>query len=175
MRRTPLKARASLRRKTPLKARAAGMFGPGASLKRPQPRHAKRKDTGFSQATKLAVRTRAGHGDADCASCEACGRHLGRLGGQVHHRLNRQMGGSKLRNGIQNAALLCGTPDDYSTCHGKATRLNAHMKGAGWVLESGQDPALESVMLHSAGGGGMTAWLAADGSYSLTMPGRGAP
>jgi hypothetical protein len=173
VKRTPLKARTSLRRKAPLKTRAAGMFGAGVPLKRSQPRHARPKDTGFSQAVKLAVRTRAGHGDADCASCEACGRHLGRHGGQVHHRLNRQMGGSKLRNGAQNAALLCGTPDDYSTCHGKATRLDAHMKAAGWVLESGQDPALESVMLHSAGSG-MTVWLAGDGSYSLTMPERGA-
>lgn len=142
--------------------------------KRTEGRHAKRKDTGFSPAVKLTVRTRAGHGDADCAACEACGRHLGRDGGQVHHRLNRQMGGSKLRNGVQNAALLCGSPEDYSTCHGKATRLDAHMKGAGFVLESHQDPALESVMLHSAGGGGMTVWLAANGEYSLTMPPRGA-
>jgi hypothetical protein len=173
-RRTPLKARASLRRKTQLRTRAAGMFGPGSSLKRTPPRHAKRKDTGFSPAVKLAVRTRAGHGDADCASCETCGRHLGRCGGQVHHRLNRQMGGSKLRDGIQNAGLLCGTPDDYSTCHGKATRLDAHLKAAGWVLDSSQDPALESVMLHDASGGGMTVWLASDGTYALTMPRRGA-
>lgn len=70
-------------------------------------------------------------------------------------------------------ALLCGTPEDYRTCHGKATRLDAHMKGAGWVLESGQDPALESVMLQGADGG-MTVWLGSDGLYSLTMPKRGA-
>jgi hypothetical protein len=131
------------------------------------------RDTGFSPAVKLAVRTRAGGGDPEEAACEACARFLGRHGGQVHHRQNRQMGGSRRRNTVQNAGLLCGTPDDFRTCHGKATRGDAHMKGAGWVLDSGQNPALEPVMLHGADGG-ITAWLTEDGEYSFEPPEAGA-
>lgn len=139
-------------------------------LKQSRPKLARPKDTGFSPAVKLAVRTRAGGGDPGEACCEACAIWLGLRGGQVHHRQNRQMGGSRLRNGIQNAGLLCGTPDDFTTCHGRATRLDDHMRGAGWVLETGQDPAAESVMLHDASGGGLTVWLAADGTYAYEAP-----
>lgn len=131
-----------------------------------------RPETGFSRSVKLAIRKRAGNGDPDQAACEACGCWLGRYGGQVHHRQNRGMGGSKLRNGVQNAALLCGTPDDLGTCHGKATcaPISAGFYEMGFCLKDGQDPAAESLMLHGRDGG-ITVWLAGDGSYSLSSPG----
>lgn len=128
------------------------------------------RDTGFSAKVKLAVRTRAGNGEAADASCEACGRFLGLRGGQVHHRIDRGMGGSRLRNGIQNASLLCGVPNDYTTCHGKATRGDAHMRAQGFVLDTGQNPAAESILLHGLDRGDQM-WLTADGGYSPKPPG----
>jgi hypothetical protein len=128
---------------------------------RPKPRR-----TGFSAAVKLGTRKRAGGGDPDEACCEPCGRWLGRYGGQVHHRQNRQMGGSKLRNGIQNAGLLCGTP--ASLCHGDATLGTEAMKDTGWVLRSGTDPASTAVTLHD----GRRVLLGADGQYK-TAPAEG--
>lgn len=124
--------------------------------------------TGFSAAVKLACRTRAGGGSAEDALCEACGRWLGRHGGQVHHRINRQMGGSRFRNTIVHAALLCGDP--FTGCHGAATRLSGRMKAMGFVLLSTQDPAAEPVMLHGEQGGA-TVWLTKDGRYSAARPG----
>jgi hypothetical protein len=131
-------------------------------------RHIAPRDTGFSVAVKLAVRTRAGNGDPFGACCEACGCFLGRYGGQVHHRMNRQSGGSKLRNGIQNAALLCGTPDDYATCHGKATRLDERMNAAGFWLSSKEDPREVPLVFHHMSG--CVAWLTQNGDYSVTPP-----
>ena len=123
--------------------------------------------TGFSAAVKLACRTRAGNGDPYEARCEACGRWLGMTGGQVHHRQNRQMGGSRLRNTIMNASLLCGNV--YELCHGAATRLSDRMKAMGFVLLSTQDPAAESVMLHGQQSG-VTVWLTPEGGYSAVSP-----
>ena len=112
-------------------------------------------ETGFTTVQRLAVRTRAGNGDPEQAACECCGRWLGRYGGQVHHRQNRQSGGSRLRNRLSNALLACGTP--FELCHGKCTigvgAVKEEMEAAGFVLESGQDPLSEPVMLHGQDGG----------------------
>ena len=133
----------------------------------------RRRETGFSRSVKLAVRKRAGNGDIEQAACECCGVWLGRYGGQVHHRLNRGMGGSKLRNGIQNAALLCGTPDDLDTCHGKATRapVSSRMYAMGFCLKDGQDPTAEPLMLHGEQGGVLVR-LTPDGAYEPARPGE---
>ena len=170
LRTAPLRSISPLKRSTGIRSLSA--LKTVTTLRRKAPKQARPKDTGFTQAVKLAVRTRAGDGDPEMASCEACGRFLGSYGGQVHHRQTRQSGGSKLRNGICNAGLLCGTPDDFATCHGKATRGDLHMKGAGWLLVSGQNPATEPVMLFGSSGGGVgvTVWLAADGTYALEAP-----
>jgi hypothetical protein len=164
--RTPLRAGKPLKRGKGL--RSLSVLKTVTGLKRSRPKHVAPKDTGFPQSVKLAVRIRAGNGDPDEARCEACGRWLGRRGGNVHHRINRQMGGSKYRNTVQNAGLLCGTP--LTLCHGDATAMDRDMLGAGWVLDSGQDPAQEPVMLFDASGGGRIAWLAADGTYADEAP-----
>jgi hypothetical protein len=137
----------------------------GTAAEHPRAAATRPADTGFSPAVKLSVRKRAGHGDVDDASCEACGVWLGTDRGQVHHRMDRQMGGSKLRNGIQNAALLCGNPVDFTTCHGKATRGDKDLgpDATGWWLEHGQNPALIPVIVH---GIGMPVYLTRAGTYS---------
>jgi hypothetical protein len=171
---TPLKARTSLRRKTPLRTRAAGMFGPGSSLKRSQPRHAKRKDTGFPQAVRLKVRTRAGDGDPDEARCEATGVWLGRYGGEIQHRVARLSGGRGPKapwwfNTASNAALLS------KDAHRRAEAGDRHLIAAGFALDSTADATAEPIMLADANeGGGVKVWLGADGEY-LFQPPAGAP
>ena len=132
-----------------------------ARLERRTPKTAPKRDTGFSPAVKLAARTRAGGGDPTDARCEADGVWLGLHGGQVHHRMNRQMGGSRTRNTIQNAALLCGDP--YTGCHGAATREEQRMRDRGFVLNSGQNPLL--VAIRPYGAGQAPRWLTAGGGY----------
>jgi hypothetical protein len=162
-----------LRRKTPLRTRAAGMFGPGTSLKRSQPRHAKRKDTGFSQATKLAVRTRAGNGDPDEARCEATGVWLGRYGGEIQHRVARLSGGRGPKapwwfHTAANAALLS------KDAHRRAEAGDRRLIAAGFALDSTADATAEPIMLADANdGGGVTVWLTPNGHYSPEPP-RGA-
>lgn len=146
------------------------------TLRRSEPKHARPKDTGFSPAVKLAVRTRAGNGDIDFARCECCAVWLGRYGGQVQHRVARGSGGRGPKapwwiNAIVNAALLCGT--SFTGCHGRAERREDDMEAMGFWLESTANPALESLMLHGDQGG-VTVWLAADGSYAYEAPERGA-
>jgi hypothetical protein len=129
--------------------------------------------TGFPARVKLAVRVRAGMGDANDAACENCGRHLGKDGGQVQHRHARKAGGSRDRvtNGIANAGLLCGPADDPRTCHGKCEKRDPLMKARGWWIETGagpeHDPRYVRVVLHS---GGPPLWLGEDGSYLFESP-----
>ena len=122
-------------------------------------------ETGFPPAMRLQIRTRAGNGDPENAICECCGRWLGRYGGQCHHRLGRQAGGSRRRNRLSNGLLACGTP--FTGCHGEATAFRQHMKDKGFVLNSGQDPAMVPVRLH---GGNRRVWLSDDGGYLLAAP-----
>lgn len=129
-------------------------------------RRPRRRETGFTPEIRLAVRTRAGDGDPLEARCECCGRWLGLYGGQVHHRCNRGMGGSRTRNTIQNAALLCGDP--YTGCHGAATREEKRMKDRGFLLDSGQKPLLVAVKPYGTGRPGR--WLTADGRYTFSPP-----
>lgn len=119
-----------------------------------------RTETGFTTVQRLAIRTRAGNGDPGDARCEICGIWLGRYGGQVHHRMNRQSGGSRLRDHLSNAVLACGTPE--SGCHGKCTtgtgEVLAGMEAAGFVLRTGRDPERESILLAGLDGG-LEVWI----------------
>ncbi len=144
-------------------ARTAGLARKPAAT--PPARAAQRTETGFPPAMRLLIRTRAGNGDPDNAICECCGRWLGRYGGQCHHRLARQSGGSRRRNRLSNGLLACGTP--FTLCHGEATAFRQHMKDKGFVLNSGQDPALVPVRLY---GGTRRVWLGDGGGYLLAPP-----
>ena len=171
MKRTELRRRARLRSKPP---------EPGKGTR--QPLRTTRREAGFSRQVRLLVRARAAGsigspGEPEDAHCEGCGIWLGRYGGQVHHRLARQAGGCKLAvvNSTANALLLCGTPEDKSTCHGRATAMDKDTKLAGFVLEHGIDPALHdpryaSVMWHALGGSGVTFWLGENGDYLYAAP-----
>ena len=137
-------------------------------------------ETGFPRSVKLAVRKRAGDGDPDEARCEACGRWLGHRGGEVQHRAARGSGGctDEVINGITNAVLLCGhgAAPIRSGCHGKCEDRDEHMAmdaGGFWIRHGTTpeyDPRNVRVMLHGAGGGGITVWLLEDGTYGYASP-----
>ena len=134
------------------------------------------EETGFSDAVKLQVRTRAGYGDPEKAVCEACACHLGPDGGEFQHRYARGMGGCRLAvvNGAANAALLCGSGALRTGDHGLCERRDRDMHGMGFWLKSGQDPRAEAVMLYGNGeGSGITVWLPEAGSgYLYQAPGE---
>lgn len=158
-------------KRTPMPPRTKPMsrgkpLAPGKPLTRTAtPGHQPATETGFPPAMRLLIRTRAGNGDPDEARCECCGRWLGRRGGQCHHRLGRQSGGSRRRNKPSNGLLACGTP--FTGCHGEATAFRQHMKDKGFVLNSGQDPAMVPVRLC---GGTVWVWLDDAGGYLLAPP-----
>ena len=131
---------------------------------------AARTETGFSRAVKLAVRTRAGNGDANEARCECCGIWLGRYGGQVQHIVARGMGGtsSPVLKTAANAALLCGTAQ--SGDHGLAESRDREMGAKGFWLPQGTDPRTVPMMLASEHGSGITVWRSEDGRYLLEAP-----
>ena len=126
----------------------------------------------FSGRVRLLVRIRAGAGDAFEAQCESCGIWLGRHGGQIQHIVARGMGGTSdpvLRTAV-NAALLCGTPDDKTTCHGLAESRDPGMRERGFWLPQGSGPRIEPMRLHSPHGSGVLVWRSEDGRYLYSPP-----
>jgi hypothetical protein len=119
----------------------------------------------FTDAVKLLIRKRAGRGDVFDACCESCGVWLGEKGGEYSHRDARGMGGSRdpVVNGPAGGTLACGSGALRTGCHGRCENRDRHMNEMGFWLENGQDPLAEPIMLHGAGGSGVTLWLAADG------------
>ena len=186
MKRTELRRKKALARGTGLarkpfrREKKTAVFLSQTSIElqvRPAPSRAARKGTGFPRAVKLAVRKRAGNGEIDDAACEACGIWLGRYGGQVQHIVARGRGGSRLRDVITNAALLCGSSLDLGTCHGKCEARDPHYREMGFWRKSSDEPS--PVMLHGSQGG-VTVWLNDLGHYLdedgnvITSPGRAA-
>lgn len=161
--RQPMKCITSLSRRAPLRAKSAPART-GRARKPP-------KDTGFSDATRLLIRTRAGNGDPEEAACEACAIWLGLDGGQIQHIYARGQGGSRrwLYNSAANGALLCGTR--YTGCHQLCEDRDPHMNEAGfWRRRNAREkPGDYPVMLHGKDGG-ITVWLAPDGGYSFKPP-----
>jgi hypothetical protein len=173
--------------RTPMPPRAEPMSRGNGFQRQPVAEHgavagkrAAQEETGFSPATRLLCRTRAGNGDiADCA-CEACGRHLGEYGGEIQHRNARRMGGSKLRNNIANGAALCADRDgpnplrdDGRSCHRRCEDRDEDMHAEGWWLEYGENPLEVPVMLHGRDGG-ITVRLDDLGGYQDDDPQAGA-
>ena len=104
--------------------------------------------------------------------CEACGIWLGKYEGQIQHVVARGMGGTSnpVLSTAANGALLCGTPDDKSTCHGLAEDRDPEMKAKGFWLPQGTDPRLAPMMLHSRHGSGMSVWRSETGEYLYERP-----
>ena len=173
-RRTPLAARKALRRRTALASTSASQGKtpgpPSADLRTNEvarPGRKRCRETGFPAPVRLAVRIRAGNGDPEQAECEACSAWLGRHGGQVQHIVARGNGGSRLRNIITNAALLCGT--SLTGCHGLCERRDPHMRAMGFWRKTTDEPS--PVMLHGQDGG-LLVWLTPAGGYEVARPGE---
>jgi hypothetical protein len=151
---TPLAQGKPLERKTPM---------PRAGLKSganpPKPKTAKQAKTNRGlDALKAQARRR------DNDSCVVCGVFVGD-GGNVHHRRNRGMGGSRAANVISNLVTVCGTPTsgDHGVLTERPWEIDAEWHG--WVLPTNgnQDPATVPVLV---------AWLGwalplADGSWQV--------
>jgi 5-methylcytosine-specific restriction enzyme A len=134
-----------------------------------------RPETGFPRAVKLLARTRAGNGDPEEARCECCGKWLGRIGGEIQHRVARGYGGSRspVINGICNAVLLCG--NRYEGCHGKAEDRKPEMKDGGFYIPDGKgpghDPRLVPLRVRGEDGTVLAErWLTADGQWTTQDP-----
>lgn len=152
-RKTPLKAKMELKRKTPM-PRGEG-FKAAANTPKRKPSKQAKTNRGLD-ALKAQARRR------DNYTCVVCGVYVGD-GGNVHHRRNRGMGGSRAANVVSNLVTACGSPT--SGCHGLLTltpwEIDAEWHG--WVLPTNgnQDPATVPVLV---------AWLGwalplADGSW----------
>src|SRR5215472_8100545 len=137
------------------------------------------RDPGFPHRVKLLARERAGNGSADQARCEACGRLLGRYGGQVEPRLVRPdaRGADPVIGGMANAVLLCGTRFElcYGACHARDFGMEA--KGF-WIRDGdgpGHDPRHVPVAVWSSPGRGGPMWLTDYGTYSCELPENAQP
>jgi 5-methylcytosine-specific restriction endonuclease McrA len=91
----PMKPGKPLRRKTPLKTRAAGMFGPGVPLRRPQGKHARLKPVSDKRRAENRERRamkerRWPNGERPHCARPGCPR----LADDLHEILTRARGGS---------------------------------------------------------------------------------
>jgi hypothetical protein len=149
-----------LARKTPLKAKTEMSRGAGFKAKANPPRKkaSQAKTNRGLDGLKAQARRR------DNNTCVVCGVFVGD-GGNVHHRRNRGMGGSRAANVISNLVTVCGTPT--SGDHGLLTErpwvIDAETNG--WVLptNSTADPATVPVLVAWLG----WAYPLADGSWQV--------
>jgi hypothetical protein len=104
-----------------------------------------------SPVTREMVWTRAN------SCCERCGQGLTRQSEHsLHHRLLKSRGG---RDHVTNLVLLCGT--GTTLCHGLVHREVTLSEADGWILPSGTQPAVQSIVHWS----GELRWLLPDGTY----------
>jgi hypothetical protein len=124
-----------------------------------------RKDTGFSPAVKLAIRTRAGGGNPDEAGAECCGIHLGRHGGEIQHIIARGSGGTSRPeiSRVINGALMC-LPH-----HAEAEKRLPKWYDRGFWRKNAETPGMVPLEMHGADGG-VTRYLTPDGGYSEFPP-----
>jgi hypothetical protein len=111
------------------------------------------RDTGFSAAVQLAVRTRAG------SCCEACGIWLGWHEGRVGRR---RAGDFPFCDTVHNACLFC------DKCRLAVEQRDCRMNAAGFWLSSKEDPREVPLVFHHMDG--CVVWLTQDGNYSVTPP-----
>lgn len=121
-----------LRRKTPLRSRAAGMFGPGSSLKRPQGKHARLKPV--SDKRRAENRERRKMADTVFGPAPECGirwdENCRGLADDLDEILSRGRGGS-----ITDAA---NTTPACRPCHIQKTEHPAEAERRGFLLPSGR-------------------------------------
>lgn len=96
------------------------------------------RSTGPSKRARDTVKARS------TGVCERCGLFSGK---EIHHRLSRQMGGTRRAaiNYASNLVHLC------SSCHRYVTEHPADAGGFGWVLRSWQSPLEVPVQLAAHG------------------------
>lgn len=174
---TRLRGRQPLERHAPMSRTGLAVVDPDGAPVVPLRQKPARRETGFPAAVKLAVRKRAGSGEPGDASCEACGRWVGRYEGEIQHRNARGAGGSSdpVTNSIMNAVLLCGSGALRTGCHGLCEDRDEEMNARGFWLRHGEDPAATPIMLASRYGSGVTVWLLPDGTYGTEPPGGETP
>jgi 5-methylcytosine-specific restriction endonuclease McrA len=134
VKRTPLKARTSLRRKTPLRSRSAGMFGSGVPLKRSQPgRHARIKPV--SDKRRAENRERRKMADATYGPAPECGirwdENCRGLADDLHETLSRARSGGDITN--PDICVPACRP-----CHSKVDDNPAEAERRGFLLPSGR-------------------------------------
>lgn len=100
----------------------------------------RRRSTGPTSDVVDVVLERAQH------SCEVCGIGLGDRRGvdySIHHRLPRQMGGTRWAgcNLPSNLLLVCGSATTPGGCHATIESHRAGAVAAGWLVLSRTDPA----------------------------------
>ena len=124
----------------------------------------KRRYTGASQETRIAVVLRSGY------RCEICGGSLQGVDGMsVHHRKPRGMGGTvdiKINN-ASNLMAICGS--GTTGCHGwlESHREEAYEKG--WLVHRYDDPAEVAVELMQ-GVRKVRLYLTDDAQYAESLP-----
>ncbi|MEU4224374.1 hypothetical protein AB0F17_08775 [Nonomuraea sp. NPDC026600] len=155
-----MKSGGPLKRYTELKPKKPMNRGKGFKQAANKPR----KSTSQAKTNKGLDALKALARRRDDNTCVRCGVVVG-TGGNVHHRRNRGMGGSRKANVISNALVLCGSPTEG--CHGSITlrpwEIDAERYG--WVLPTNgtADPATVPVMVAWLG----WAYPLADGTWQV--------
>lgn len=150
----PIQRRTELKATKPMN-RGKGLKQAANPAKR---KSSQRKTNKGLDALKAQARRR------DDNTCVRCGVVVG-TGGNVHHRRNRGMGGSRKANVLPNLVTLCGSPTEG--CHGSVTlrpwEIDAERYG--WVLPTNgtADPATVPVMVAWLG----WAYPLADGTWQV--------
>jgi hypothetical protein len=165
MKRTPMKPRSApmVRNKTLISGAVQGGISGGGKVPQMRPEAVARRrarDTGPDARTRELVLERDGY------ACVCCGRSI--IGQQysIQHRKRRSQGGT---NSPSNLITLLGT--GITRCHGRIdSRIDPHDEAKGYTVRGGFDPAQIPVKLFSRHGSGITAWLAADGTYKFDGP-----
>jgi len=157
-------------KRTTLKRRTRLLRRSGRRRKTP------RRATKFRDSVQLACRTRAGHGDARDAACEACGKQLGLYRGQVMPRLAYDSGACarQILRSPANGILLCGSVFPLSGCRARTWAMDPEMEERGFRIRPGADPEHNPqhvpVLLPNLAGPLITVWFTPDGTYSREDP-----
>src|SRR5215207_9270908 len=77
--------------------------------------------------------------------CQRCGRNIVDFPSSLHHRIPRQMGGSKSSAGsavvdrVAGLVRICGT--GTTGCHGTVESYRAEAYETGWLVHRNEDPS----------------------------------